>query len=382
MTATGKGVPLDPGIAPKVMRDEVERLSADLQELIASVFEQLAASSSPKEWRSVSEVYLTGAGDSFAAAHAARMAYETIGATRCEPMNVQSFVEYAVPAIRLGGGRPLVIAASVSGRTPRVVEAVERARAVGALTLGITTTADSPLTRATHASVVVPLREPVRSPGIRSFQATLLAMLGAAVQLGACREETVDLPALRREMLDLAHVIDGTLAATKSASAEAADAMARTRVACMLGSGPMFGIALFSAAKVIEAARLLVVGQDLEEWWHVERRALPDDMPVFVLAPSGRSRRRALAVAAAARAYGRTVFGIAPRSDHEMAARVDSMLPVTSHVREEFSPLVYQLFAPYVASLVCERLGQSVFAGERHDLPTTLDGFLPAADLS
>jgi len=61
----------------------------------------------------------------------------------------------------------------------------------------------------------------------------------------------------------------------------------------MVGSGPSYGTALFSAAKMIEAAGIFVLGQDVEEWWHVERFAYPIAMPVFVIAPPGRSYWRA-----------------------------------------------------------------------------------------
>ena len=61
-------------------------------------------------------------------------------------------------------------------------------------------------------------------------------------------------------------------------------------VLVMTGSGPSYGTALFAAAKMTETAGVFAAGQDLEEWCHVERLAYPDAMPVFVIAPPGRSR--------------------------------------------------------------------------------------------
>jgi glutamine---fructose-6-phosphate transaminase (isomerizing) len=45
------------------------------------------------------------------------------------------------------------------------------------------------------------------------------------------------------------------------------------------GSGPSYGTVLFSAAKMIEAAGVFAMGQDLEEWRHVEGLAYPTTCP-------------------------------------------------------------------------------------------------------
>ena len=82
------------------------------------------------------------------------------------------------------------------------------------------------------------------------------------------------------------------LAEVAIAACDLAEVIADAPVMIMVGSGPSYGTALFSAAKIIEASGVFAVGQDLEEWSHVERYAYPDDMPIFVIAPPGRSHRR------------------------------------------------------------------------------------------
>lgn len=144
--------------------------------------------------------------------------------------------------------------------------------------------------------------------------------------------------------------------------------IADTPTMVMVGSGPSYGTALFSAAKVIEAAGILAMGQDLEEWWHVERFAYPVDMPVFVIAPPGRSYWRAGDLAATARALGRRVIAVTHKDDTEVTRHAHSVLPVQGEAREEFSPLLYPLFASDVASYLAARLGRSLFQGDRPEL--------------
>ena len=144
--------------------------------------------------------------------------------------------------------------------------------------------------------------------------------------------------------------------------------IADTPTLVMVVSGPSYGTALFSAAKVVEAAGIFALGQDLEEWWHVERVAYPVDMPVFVIAPPGRSHWRAGDLAATARALGRRVIAVTHKDDTEVTRHAHAVLPVQGEVREEFSPLLYHLFAGYVASYVAERLGRLLFQGDRPEL--------------
>ena len=120
-----------------------------------------------------------------------------------------------------------------------------------------------------------------------------------------------------------------------------ADLIAASPVVVMLGSGPSYGTALYSAAKLVEAAGVFVLGQDLEEWWHVERFSYPVDMPVFVIAPPGRSHWRAQSVAATARGLGRRVITVTHTDDTEVTRHAHMVLPVHGEVREEFSPLLY-----------------------------------------
>ena len=115
-------------------------------------------------------------------------------------------------------------------------------------------------------------------------------------------------------------------------------------------------------------AGIFALGQDLEEWWHVERFAYPVAMPVFVIAPPGRSHWRAGDLAATARALGRRVIAVTHKDDTAVTRHAHAVLPVHGAVREEFSPVLYHLFANYVASYVAARLGRALFQSDRPEL--------------
>jgi hypothetical protein len=51
------------------------------------------------------------------------------------------------------------------------------------------------------------------------------------------------------------------------------------------------------------------------------------------------------------------------------------VFPVHGAVREEFSPVLYHLFANYVAAYVTARLGRLLFQSDRPDLLQSVDEY-------
>ena len=365
-------------LKPEVMFGQVAGLAEDLRQLTRPFEQQVRAVLTPSEWKAVKKVYLTGDGDSYHASCASEMAFQVIADVACEPLSAQRFLDYGAAWMRPAAPpQTLVIATSASGGTERVVQAIERAKEYGALTVALTGTPNSAVTQAADRSVVVELPHKERSPGIRTYQASLVGMLFVAMQLGErqgryAQEET---DRLRQELIALADVVDATTNAIQVGCREVAELIAASPTVVMLGSGPSYGTALYGAAKLVEAAGVFTMGQDLEEWWHVERFAYPVDMPVFVIAPPGRSHWRAQSVAATARGSGRRVIAVTHEDDTEVTRHAHMVLPVQGEVREEFSPLIYHLFASYVAAHVAERLGRCPFQSDRPELLRSINEY-------
>ena len=59
----------------------------------------------------------------------------------------------------------------------------------------------------------------------------------------------------------------------------------------------------------------------------------------------------------------------------EVTRHAHAVLPVQGEVREEFSPVLYYLFANYVASYVAARLGRSLFQSDRPELLQSVDEY-------
>ena len=305
--------------------------------------------------------------DSYHAAEAAALAFEELAGVSCEPISAQRFLDYSAEFLPIySPTSTLVVGISASGRTARGVQALEKAGERGAFTTALTGQAGSPFTQTASRAVVVEIEDYGPSPGIRTYQANLTGLLLMAVEIGAAKGRLSGEAV--REILDeltaLSTLMQAVLDSGRPLAAELADSWSDADRMMFVGSGPSYGTALFSAAKVVEAAGVFAAGQDLEEWAHVERFAYPHDlkdMPMVVFAPEGRSRWRVDSLVELANGLGRRVAVMAEVEHRALATHADRFFPVSGSVREAFSPLVYHLPVNYFASYLTTHLGRLCF---------------------
>jgi glucosamine--fructose-6-phosphate aminotransferase (isomerizing) len=127
------------------------------------------------------------------------------------------------------------------------------------------------------------------------------------------------------------------------------------------GAGPNYGTALFSAAKLLEASGDFALGQDLEEWAHLQYFARKPATPTFVICPGGRDLSRAVEIIQAARGIGRQVAAVTPQNVLDMAGGADFWLPLPDEMPEMFSPLITCLPGALFAAYRAEQLSEPYF---------------------
>ena len=135
------------------------------------------------------------------------------------------------------------------------------------------------------------------------------------------------------------------------------------------GSGPNYGTAAFSAAKLLESSGDSAMAQDMEEWAHLQYFARHTSTPTILISSADRDEDRAMEIATAAKRIGRQVAIIAPASSHlATTSAKDFLFPLAGKPRECFSPLLASLpgvlFASYRAQALEERYFRN-FGGGR-----------------
>jgi glucosamine--fructose-6-phosphate aminotransferase (isomerizing) len=348
---------------------QVDTLPELVRELIDPLLRQAEALFSPVRSRELQQVYLTGCGDSYHAGVNAEMAFSQLAGLPCRAATAMQFGRYIAPTIPPNS---LVLAVSVSGMVSRTIEALDLAGQAGALTAAVTGNRRAGL--AEVGKTVLHTAVPALSgelkglilPGARSYIASQLALYLLAIQIGQDRRWLNKKMAnvLRRELADTADQMEAVIAAGDHAAREVVLAWQKAQVFVYCGSGPNFGTALFSAAKLLEASGDTGTAQDMEEWAHLEYFAREPATPTILISAGGRDQDRALEVATAAKTIGRRLAIIAPLDSALAGAAEDGLyFPLSGPVRECFSPMQACLPGLLLAAHRAEQIGEVYFRG-------------------
>lgn len=347
------------------MIEQIYSLPALLREVAQPLDEAARKAISHDLALSVKRVFITGCGDSHHAALESELAMESLTGLPTEPMTALQFARYAAGFIpKSGPFTNLVAGISVSGEVSRTFEALQMAHEAGATTLALTATPGSRVAGAADiildtASPAFPEPAGTHTPGVRSYLTNQMALLFMAVRLGELRGQysSADAAGLRKEVKGLADALEWTIATCDPKAKQLAQDWKDAGEFVFVGGGPNYGTALFSAAKMLEASGDPALGQETEEWGHLQYFARAVNTPTFFITAGDRDLTRISEAAVAAKAVGRRVVAVAPETARLLHETADASLPL-AQVREMFSHLVAcvpgELFAAYRAEVIGE----------------------------
>jgi len=309
---------------------------------------------------SLKRLYVVGCGDSHHAALSTELAFESLTRLPDDPMASMLFGRYAAGFIPKTGPRTnLVIGISVSGSVSRTAEALRMGKQSGATTVALTATPDSPVAKAAKIILDVPVPEfsspeGMVIPGVRSYFTSQVGLFLTAIRIAEVRGQLNNSQAaeLRTEIKGFADLASETIEDCEPIAKQAAREWAGEGEFVFAGSGPNYATALFTAAKVLEASGDSALGQDVEEWAHLQYFAKNKNTPTFIISAGDRDLSRAVEMAVAAKQIGRLVAIISPKSAAGLTKYADYHFPIPE-VKEMFSPLITaipgELFSAYLA---------------------------------
>jgi len=343
----------------------------DLVRQVAQPFDESARATFDFELcTSLKRVFLVGCGDSHHASCGAELAFMQFAGVPTQAFSALTFSRYQVGYLPATGPHTnLTIAVSVSGVVSRTIEALDLAQQAGAVGVALTGNPQGPLASIAHKvfqTTVPPLPDEMRGmvvPGVRSYLASQMGLYHAALRIGEVRGHltTAQADSLRRELRGLAEVMEATIRACEPIARQiVADWPAWTELA-FVGAGPLYGSAMFSAAKVLEASGDGAIAQETEEWTHLQYFAEPAQTPTFLLDCDGFSADRMAELARAAQSIGRQVVAIVPQGESAISAFAQHVLPIVGTVRECFAPLVYSIPGELIAAERAQALGSAYF---------------------
>ncbi|NLF75348.1 MAG: SIS domain-containing protein [Chloroflexi bacterium] len=352
------------------MHQQIDTLP-ELVRAIARPFDESARATFDFELcTSAKRIYLVGCGDSYHAPVGAELAFHQLANVPTQAISALTFARYVVGHLPPTGPKTnLVIAVSVSGVVSRTIEALRLARQAGAVGVALTGAPDAPLARSAEKvfqTTVPSLPDELAGmvvPGVRSYLASQMALYSAAIRMGEVRGHltTAGADALRGELLGLADVMEATIRACEPVARDLMQRWDDIPEFVYVGAGPLYGVAMFSAAKMLEASGDPAMAQETEEWAHLQYFGRRADTPTVLISAADYDADRMAEVARAAQSIGRRLVGVLPEGETAIGQYVAHVLPVKGAVRECFAPLVYSIPGELLAAERAAAIGADYF---------------------
>jgi glucosamine--fructose-6-phosphate aminotransferase (isomerizing) len=288
-----------PGHHPSLMALEAAEAPQAVARLLATDAERCAALGEQLRRRPAAGVLTLARGSSdHAAQHLAYLVMARMGRLVTSlPPSLLTLYEAPLPAAQL-----VALAFSQSGRSPDLVEPMQRLRAGGATTVAFVNDAGSPLAAAAEHTL------PLHAGAERSVAATksFIAQLVAGVRLLAAWQGDAALAA----------AVQALPAALAQAAAQDFSAgieqLAAARQLYVIGRGPGLAVAQELALKFKETCGLQAEAFSGAELVHGPLALVQPGWPLLVLAPRGPAQAGLVALAQQQRARGAAVLLVAP----------------------------------------------------------------------
>jgi glutamine---fructose-6-phosphate transaminase (isomerizing) len=240
-----------------------------------------------------------------------------------------------------------VVALSQSGRTPDVLEYVQRARARGAYTVAITNEPDSALAQA--AAAVLPLAAgPEHSVAATKTYVNQLAALALLAGYAAGRGDE-----LRAGIAGTADLLSALVPRLERRLSELAVSLAFVGRMFVIGRGPEFATAREISLKLLETCRVAAEPLTATDLMHGPVAAIDGLFPVWTIASADESLPAVLEASARARECGALL--IASGTAAAQVAGAAHVLPVP----EPPSPLLTPLLSVVPGQLLAWALAQA-----------------------
>lgn len=257
---------------------QVRSLTSLVDEQLKRVFdkEKLESVLSVAEISDIRNIYITGAGDSIAAAGAVADAIESFtGVFNCKAVDLMQFSRFT-PAADIGIGEPnspLVIGITAGGGTARVAEVLEKANQIGAISLAVTNKVPSRASETAKKTLHVDTPHMDKDfPGLRSYFASMLGLIAIGVRIGRVKNVLGPTAAeeFQKAISDYVHSWEPVMDQIEEQMFELAKTWKDLELYNFIGSGPQLYSALFGLEKFYECNGLVGNYDDAENWCHID----------------------------------------------------------------------------------------------------------------
>ncbi|MCZ2355592.1 MAG: glutamine--fructose-6-phosphate transaminase (isomerizing) [Bacteroidia bacterium] len=271
------------------------------------------------------------------------------------PVEVEYASEFRYRNPIIGPG-DVVIAISQSGETADTLAAIQLAKSMGAIVLGISNVVGASIPRETHAGVYTHAGPEIGVASTKAFTAQVLVLSLIAIALGKERN-TISLSRyhkLIQGLTNLPEQIETTLQKLHDSIQEIAKVFKDAANFLYLGRGSNFPIALEGALKLKEISYIHAEGYPAAEMKHGPIALIDENMPVVVIAPKDKSYDKIVSNIQEVKARKGSIIAVVTEGDSTIDPLASYVLEIPP-VDEALSPLLtvlpLQLLSYHIAVL-------------------------------
>ncbi|MBN3033488.1 MAG: glutamine--fructose-6-phosphate transaminase (isomerizing) [Candidatus Saganbacteria bacterium] len=330
---------------PNAIRKTIEgRVEADSHKIH---FDELNLTDA--EIKKIDRVVFTACGTSWHAGLIGEYLFERLAKLPTEVEYAAEF-RYRDPII---DENTLVIAVTQSGETADTLAAVWEAKSRNAKTIAICNVAGSTIAREAHGVVYTNAGPEIGVASTKAFTTQLTVIYLLAILFGKRRGliSNNEAAEMISRLVEVPQKIEQLLLSEPRIEAIAEKLSGATN-ALYLGRGKGFPIALEGALKLKEVSYIHAEGYPAAEMKHGPIALIDENMPVVVLALSGRRYDKILGNIEEVKARGGQVIAVASEGDTMIAEKADEIIYIPNTI-EPLSPLLavvpLQLLAYYIA---------------------------------
>jgi glucosamine--fructose-6-phosphate aminotransferase (isomerizing) len=210
---------------------------------------------------------------------------------------------------------------------------------------------ESPISREAHWILAHKLQSGGQTPGVRSYTQAQLFLMLAAIYISECRGilDRTQAVSLKRDLVAIADILEASIDETNRLARALAEQWRGMEQFLIIGGGPSYANALFSAAKLVEACGVNAIGQELEEWAHIQFFLKAPRLPTLLIAPPGRCFDRALELAAVIQGLTGLSVVVGAHDENALKNHATHYFGIHGRVDEALSPLLTSMPAELLA---------------------------------
>lgn len=349
---------------PQLVYDQMKTYKALYAEELPAIMKKEPAFDDDSYIKHLQTVYVIGDGDSLYAAKAVEYVFRAISGIDYRPVPAFEFTKYTIEGFSAEkAASSLLIGLSASGGSPFVVDAMKKYKDYypNSHVLSICGKVGGEIEKQATEIFSVQILELGRTPGIRTYAASMVGLLAIACEVAEKRSFKGAYS--RGDIIQFLEAssegIEQTLSETLGQGKEIINLLDDSFIA-FVGSGPSHGTALFEAAKFVETSGIYSFGQDLEEWNHVEGFAYPLASMLVIHLNPGAAYRRAETLAISASKLGHKIVVVVPE-ELEATELGDACVVTYGPYDDLLSPLTQYIPFTLLAAVVAENYGRAMF---------------------